>query len=215
MKDITAAKPGHVVPHVYQHADSPFGVGLRSAIAAIPLVGGCVSVIVESHLSARQGQRVDQLFARIHEIDQQLAFLNGAAGDASGAAWFSESLLEQATVAAAATADQDRARVFANILFFGAEGGQDQTEIFRKFLIEVCANLTRYELALLLKMDDMLDTEKASEFAKILLDLHVRHPELDEIREFSMSRLFTYRLISAPTADAHLTKVGRHLISVL
>ena len=141
--------------------------------------------------------------------------MSGEAKGLHGQNRFSETLLEQATVAAAGTADLDRAKVFANILFFGGDTNTDSTEIVRKFLIEVCSNLTRYELALLLKMDDMLDADNSSEFAKILLDLHVKHPELDEIREFSMSRLFTYQLTSAASPDAHLTKVGRHLISVL
>lgn len=201
---------GTAITRAYQVADSPAGIGLRAALAAIPFVGGSASIVVETHLSARQSQRVEELCARLAVLDEQLSIL---AQQGAQQPTYSEGLLEHAAAAAAATADPGRARVFADLLHC-IDGTEDPTELIRRFLIDACATLSRYELALLLKLGEA-DTASTSDYGRKLLELHTKHPDLDEIRSFSLARLATFRLLTSDAPDGQLTHVGRLLISAV
>lgn len=208
--DVTT-EGGNLPKRIAFHAERPYGLTLRSAIAAIPLVGGSISVLVESQLSARQSGRIDLLFARLSELETRFANLKDSE---DRAAHPSESLLEHAVTAAASTPDQERARVFADIVFL--EGaGRDRSEVLRRFLIEVMATLTRYEMALLLRYGPVDAATSGTPFAEQLLELHTHNPEVDDVRQFSMQRLATFRLIDRPDGDVQLTPVGKKLLSVI
>lgn len=196
---------------VDRHADSRVGLTLRSAIASIPFVGGSLSILVEARLSARQTARIDALYGRIAELEEQWRLLPS---QTNATTLPSEGLLEFATAAAASTVDQDRPYVFANILYL-QEAGEDRAEILRRFLIEVCASITRYEVALLMRHGPKIESHQSSTFAAQLLTLHAQSPEIDEVREFSLDRLATFRLIDRSGTDIQLTAIGKQLLTVI
>ncbi|MEI9850321.1 MAG: hypothetical protein WDN24_04995 [Sphingomonas sp.] len=174
------------------HADAPMGLTLRSAIASIPFVGSSISVIVEAKLNERQARRIDALYARLNMLETRLE-----SGDAHAPTLPpSEALLEMAARAAATTVDDERPPLFANALYL--EGvGDDRSEILRKFLLEVLATLTRYEMALLLRYAPAPPAATRSDFADILLRLHAENPEVATVRDFSLGRLAIFRLSSS------------------
>jgi len=189
------------------HADTPIGLTLRAAIASIPFVGGSASLLVEARLSRLQSQRVDMLFQRIAELE-------GRAAGPAQAAQPSEALLEAAVVAAAATPDQERPTAFANILYL--EGaGDDHTEVLRRFLTEVLATLSSYEIALLLSHSPGDEHDPNSKFAKRLLALHSNNPEVEDVRQFAIKRLQTFCLVSIDGGRLEVTRIGQHLLSAI
>jgi hypothetical protein len=166
-----------------------------------------VSLLVEARLSRLQSQRIEVLFQRIAELE------NRAAGEAQ-AAPPSEALLEAAVAAAAATPDQERPRAFANILYL--EGaGEDHAEVLRRFLTEVLTTLSRYEIALLVSHSPGNEHDPSSQFAQRLLDLHSNNPEVEDVRQFAIERLQTFRLASIDGGRLEVTRIGRHLLSAI
>lgn len=189
------------------HADTPAGLTLRAAIASIPFVGGSASLLVEARLSRLQSQRIDVLFQRIAELEGRVA-------STAQVAQPSEALLEAAVAAAAATPDQERPRAFANILYL--EGaGDDHAEVLRRFLTEVLATLSRYEIALLMSHSTGDEHDPNSQFAKRLLALHSNNPEVEDVRQFAIGRLQTFRLISNDGGRLEITRIGHHLLSAI
>lgn len=189
------------------HADTPIGLTLRAAIASVPFVGGSASLLVEARLSRLQSQRVDALFQRIAELES-------CAAGATQAAQPSEALFEAAVAAAAATPDQERPRAFANILYL-EEAGDDHAEVLRRFLIEVLATLSRYEIALLMSYSPGDEHDPNSQFAKRLLALHSNNPEVEDVRQFAIDRLQTFRLVSIDGGRLEVTRIGHHLLSAI
>jgi hypothetical protein len=189
-----------------RYADGAAGLTLRAAIASIPIVGSSVSVIVEAKLSKRQSDRVETLFLRIAALE--------ASAVSSAAHRPSDALVEAAVMASAGTADQERPAAFANILYLNG-AGHDGEEVLRRFLLEVLATLSRYEIALLLRHAPDDGDARKSDFAERMLNVHSRNPEVDEVRQFALGRLETFRLIRIEKGVVDVTKVGRHLLSAV
>ncbi len=192
---------------VARYADGAAGLTLRAAIASIPIVGSSASVLLEARLSKRQMDRVEALCLRIAQLEASTASSEPANGP-------SDALVEAAVIASSSTADQERPAAFANILYL--EGaGDDRDEVLRRFLLEVLATLSRYEIALLLRHAPNDGDVAKSDFAERLLDLHSRNPEVDEVKQFALGRLETFRLIRIEKGTVDVTKVGRHLLSAI
>lgn len=213
-KKLPAPQPNSTISTtIDKYADTLPGRSLRAIIAAIPLLGSSISVFVEAHLSARQAERINSLYDRIAEIEQGRATPGNNAQSRAFSAPYSESLLENATNAAARTDDSDRAAVFANILYF--EPANDPTEVVRRHLIEICTVLTRYELALLLSLSRLTKNDSPTEFARLLMAMRLNAPDLEEVHTFSLARLATFRLIDGDSSKAEVTTFGRKVLSVI
>lgn len=188
------------------NADTKFGLGLRAAIASIPMVGGGASLLVEARLSALQIERIDSLLLRLAELEAKVSENHTEPP--------SERLLQAAAMAAYNATDQDRPRAFANVLFL--EGvGDDQDEVLRRFLLEILETLSRYEIALLLKHVPGQSNLSNSNFAEQLLLLHERNPAIEDIKQFALDRLAAFRLIDLSEGAVEVTRVGRYLASAI
>ena len=187
------------------------GLVLRSAIAAVPVLGGSVSVLVENHLSEQQRVRIDHLYTRLSQLEEEMSEVASAKLESS----YSEPLLEYATQNAIQAQDSYRASVIANILYHLR--GDDPHEIVRRFLIELAANLTQYELALLMNYShvDGRDQSDISEFRKQLLEVHADGETINDVRQFSQRRLESYSLLNSAQNRPEATSMGEKLLSVL
>ncbi len=192
-----------VIDKAVAKADSLPGLTLRSALAALPFVGSSLSVVVEARLSSRQAARIDALYDRLSKLESTNA----------STMHYSESLLEHATRNAMQRADDKMPRVFANIL--AINHSDDPDEVFRLFLLEVTSSLSRYELALLVRLAGDTYHPGASDMAQTLLSIHTHTPDLEDARAFALSRLSVYKLINSAASDAEVTPVGRKLIHLL
>jgi hypothetical protein len=203
---------------IHEKADSPGGKLLRAAISLFPVLGGSASVLVEAHLSTRQAQRHSQqiatLYHRLAELQQSLAANSSGIYPAQPVGDYSEDLLEHATKAAMRTDDPQRPPMFANILCL--EPNADPTETLRTHLIDICATLTRYELALLLSLSrTVAPTATTSGYAGLLLEMRLDTPDLADVHTFALSRLRTFQLITDTTGKAEVTAFGRRLLSAI
>lgn len=186
------------------------GLILRSAIAAVPVLGGSISVIVENRLSEKQTIRIDDLYNRLHELNTQLEARDGLTAIDE----ISEPLLEFATRSAIRAHDDHRPKIIANLLF--DLDGTDPNEIVRRVLIEIASSLTLYELSILVSYSNSSEiSQKTSTFQKILLNLHLDNPTLSELRGFSQNRLETFKLIVITDGGPVLTQIGHKLVSAL
>ena len=213
------ASPNSIVESNQNRAQSAGGLAdkadhigarvFRSAIAAVPFVGGSISVMVESHLSSLQRKRIDELFSRLSELDSQVEKMS----ETPAFEGFSESLLEYAAMSVIRAEDEHRASVVANILHHLRD--DDPHEIVRRFLIELATHLTRYELALLLNYSGARRDDQSSAFRQLLMNIHSTASEIDEVRAFSQSRLTFYGLLDVSKNPPSVTAMGEKLLSVL
>lgn len=192
------------------NADGTIGLTLRAAVAAIPFVGGSLSVLIESRLAARQSERISLLFNRIAEIERTIS---NDSKEPFGSLPFSETLLEHATNATLQTSDDKRPLMFANMLFSDAD--TDPTELMRRLLIDIGTVLTRYEIALLLHICRDEELKPTTEFSKTIFDMHTSGTEFSDVRKFSLGRLSTFGLIGEAREDTEVTSLGLRLLSAI
>src|ERR1700684_1299589 len=190
---------------IYDKSDSVLALALRAAVAAIPIVGGSISVLVEAHLSAHRADVINRLFQRISELEQK------GAGSRLHHTPYSDALLTRAIHSAIASDDPARAPIFANVLYI--DPNADPSETVRQYLIEICSTLTRYELALLLSLSrTTIDPTTTTDFARALLQLRLNTPDLEDIHAFALARLANFRLLTDATTKAEVTPLGRKLL---
>lgn len=190
-------------------AEVPLVIALRALIAAVPIVGGSVSVFVESRLAANQSKRIDALFTRLHQLETQRA----QGPTPSREAPFSENLLEHAVRATSKTSDEHRARIIANVLYVYEAGDSD--EVLRRQLIDIAEILTPLEIALLMRTADTAQTSSFAGLPEALFRLNVSTPDIAELRTFSLKRLFSYGLVTSADSGGALTNIGRQLMRAI
>lgn len=206
MTETNAAQPS---PAVDKRIDKPIFRGLRASIAAIPIIGGSISVLVESEISKRQAERVEQLLNRIAEIEASLGKTEFHFDPA-----VEDELLESAVNKAKAATEHFRSRLIANCLF--AERDKDPKGIIRRHLIELAGTLTILELAIISSVysRDMLN-DQPSEVMKALHKIDLADGETAEIREYAHQRLTQFLLLEAKSDRLLLTKVGELLAGAI
>lgn len=207
--EVIALEGGHlskIMPSIESRADSPGGIALRSAVAAVPVLGSSVSVLIESRLSAIQRDRIDSLFKQLSELQQSIAEQNQASS-------YTESLLEYAALSTLKAQDNYRAKVIANILYYLSD--DDPHEVVRRFLIELAATLTQYELALLLNYSNDREGDHTSAFRRLLMEMNSDGNSIEDVRKFSEARLSSYELLNASQDQPSLTPLGEKLLGVL
>lgn len=196
------------LPETDPRVDKPIFRGLRALVAAVPFVGGSISVLIESDLSARQSVRLNHLFERVAELQRELS-TTLEQKDLP----FSEALLEKAAVRAKGATESFRARILANCLFLDAE--TDHDEVLRYHIVELASSLTTLELAILLGMDQALAEVASNDLKQHLLKINLGGPTTKDLRDYSRQKLATLGLVTEPGPSARVTRIGQKLTSVL
>lgn len=206
---MTRVQPPAIVEPTQTDArvDKPIFRGLRALVAAVPVVGGSISLLIEAELSARQSARVSHLFERISEIENDLRAAQ------QGGTVYSEVLLEHAALRVRSSPETFRARVLANCLFIDYE--EDAHEIVRHHLIELAVNLTTLELAILLGTSSEIGFEGSSSLREHLHQIDLGDPMTEDLRGYSRQRLEGFGLISSAEPSGKLTRIGEKLSKAL
>jgi hypothetical protein len=181
-------------------ADKPLSKILRSAIAAIPLVGGSISVLVESELTSRQGKRIEILYARLAELEAQHL-----------TASYSENLLEYASARVQHAPDPLHSRIAANLLVFESE--HDATEVVRTHLVDIATSLSLFQLALLMQLSNRDNQDLAA--TKKLLELDTTSDHLAPVRAYSIRRLCELSIATKKGEKIVLASMGNKIASAI
>lgn len=195
--------------YALQRIDKPLYRGLRAAVAAIPGVGGSMSVIIESEISKRQSERVELLMERIEELENSFNrghLLNNEVED---------DLLLRAVLHVRNSTEFSRARLLANCLF--VKKSEDADGVLRSHLLELASTLTVLELAILKSIQGRRSGQETqgSELAHALHRIDLADGATAEVREYARGHLKQMLLVDTEGDHEFLTGVGELLASAV
>lgn len=192
-----------------QRIDKPLYRGLRAAVAAIPGVGGSMSVIIESEISKRQSERVELLMERIDELEKSFGREHLSNDEVE------DELLLRAVLHVRNSTEFSRTRILANCLFI--KRSEDADGVLRSHLLELAGTLTVLELAILRSIQENRGGQEiqSSDLAHALHRIDLADGATAEVREYARGHLKQMLLVDTEGDHEFLTGVGELLASAV
>jgi hypothetical protein len=187
-------------------------------MSSVPLIGSAVSVVMEAKLTEAANGKIEaalrQVSERVARLENDAVGPNDLAAIARSEHFPTEPLLQLLVHKAAQADDTFRPRLLANVLFAKAESGLQ--EIIRAHLIEVAATLTNFELAILMRVDQVSNARPPSNLSRKLREMDLNGAGLSGVRDFSYGRLGMFKLIQENSQKGHVvTPIGHNILDAI